>query len=856
VAISRSLVFLSIAGALGLPCALALAADAAPAPPTRTIHVVNDTCPDYTWGSDEKQTRRNMADLVRAHLDAMSATDTEPEWNRDRYTMAVTNEALAFIEHNPERRDELVRRLREGRLMLSPFLNNTLWGSQSEEAFLRSLYPARRLEREWGVPIDVAHHTELPSLPWGAATLLAGAGVRWLAVPFLDYDCEWSGLDVPPLFTLEGPDGGRVRVALDGWASRRHNYTQGRALVEDPGRIAADWLPRFEALGAAYPVRDILALGTHGDLGANSASEVERFDAAIRDWNAQASPPARLVNATLAGFCRAVDGAEGKPPSLPTVRGDLGHSWEAWPVSLASIAADARQGEREILAAEALAALTGGDELAAATRELRERAEWHWAMLGDHAWNGTDDANRRENADLRRRWADALAEAARDLSRRAWAAAGLVEGDDALTLFNPTGLSRQDVVHFALPPGSSVRAAQAPDGRALPSQVVVEGDSPVLYFVPPQLGAYGTAAFRLTPADAPAAASLGATPTTLDGPFYRLTIDPRTGGVASLIHKPTGRELVTPGSRTLGQTVYSAEGTDAPIADFESHVEAAGAVLARLRVSYSTGPAKTDLTVTLYSAVDRVELDFRIRKSPVATEERLVHVFPVVSPDSTLRLDTTGAVIRPRLAPHGDLVKGGNTRRFAIQGFVDASGRSGGVTIAPIDAFLLRNDLEPLSFEALGNDQNFKEVTKDQGGATEFRFRYAVRAHAGDYDGVSAFAWSRAVAAPIEARPGRLERVPAVGPVVDPARAIALALKPPDDPQARGLVLRIRETAGQSGPLTIDAPGCQRAVRLDLLEREQAALSIIGGRLTVDLPAHGFAALRLESHAAPLAPAR
>ena len=226
-----------------------------------TIHVVNDTCPDATWGFDEKATRRNMAELVRAHLDAMTRSDADPEWNRDRYTMAVTNEALAFLEQYPERKDELVRRLREGRMTLSPFLDNTLWGFQSEEAFLRSLYPARRLERAWGMPIDVAHHTELPSLPWGAATLLAGAGVRWLAVPFYDYDSEWGGLELPPLFVLEGPDGGRVRVVLDAWASRRHRYTQGRALLEDPKRIGAEFLPHLEALGPAYPFRDVTRAG-------------------------------------------------------------------------------------------------------------------------------------------------------------------------------------------------------------------------------------------------------------------------------------------------------------------------------------------------------------------------------------------------------------------------------------------------------------------------------------------------------------------------------------------------------------------------------------------------------------------
>jgi len=813
-------------------------------PPPWTIHVVNDTCADYTWGFDEKATRRNMAEVVRAHLDAMSRTDGDPEESRGRYTMAVTNEALAFLEHHPGRKDELVRRLREGRITLSPFLNNTLWGGQSEEAFLRSLYPARRLERAWGVSIDVAHHTELPSLPWGAASLLAGAGVRWLAVPFLDYDTEWAGLDVPPLFVLEGPDGGRVRVVLDAWASRRHNYVQGRALLEDPKRIGAEWAPRFEVLGAAYPFRDVLALGTHGDLGPQSAGEVERFTAAIRDWNAQPAPTARLVNATLAGFCRSIDGAEASR-SLPVLRGDLGHSWEAWPVTLAALATAARQAEREMLAAEALAVLAGGDALCAVTRESRERAEWSWAMLGDHAWNGTDDANRRENASLRRRWADELVEAARDLAGRAWEAAGFEDRSNAVTVYNPTGVPRQDVVRFAVPPGRPKREVRDSDGRVLPSQHVVEDDQLVVYFVPPRLEAFSVATLGLAAGGPPPPTPLTATATSLDGPYYRLTVDPRTGGLASLVHKPTGREIVVAGPRTLGQTVYF-DGHESEVAGVESAVETIGPVLARLHVSYRTGPAETDFFVTLYAHVDRVDLDYRVRKPAVAVEERLVHVFPVVGPGMTVRLDTTGAVVRPRPSPDGDLIRGGNTRRFAIQGFVDASGPGGGTTVVTRDAFLLRHDLEPLSFEALGNDQNFKEVTKDQGGATDFRFRYAVRAHAGDYDGARAFAWSRSVAMPVEALRGRIRRPPAAAPAVDPARAIVLALKPPDDPSVRGLVLRLRETAGRSGPLTIGTGRVARAVRLDLLERELGDLPITDATLQLDLPAHGFAAVRLE----------
>ena len=177
---------------------------------------------------------------------------------------------------------------------------------------------------------------------------------------------------------------------------------------------------------------------------------------------------------------------------------------------------------------------------------------------------------------------------------------------------------------------------------------------------------------------------------------------------------------------------------------------------------------------------------------------------------------------------------------------MDVSGPGGGVTISPLDAFLLRNDLEPLSFEALGNDQNFKEATKDQGGTTDFRFAYSLRAHAGDFDGAQAFAWSRSVSMPIEAERGRLSRAPAPGPGGGSRAGDRPRPEAAGRPGGAGLVLRLRETAGRSGPLTIEVPRFRRAVLLDLLEREKGALPITEGKLQLDLPANGFAAIRLE----------
>ena len=81
-------------------------------------------------------------------------------------------------------------------------------------------------------------------------------------------------------------------------------------------------------------------------------------------------------------------------------------------------------------------------------------------MLGDHAWNGTDDANRRENASLRRRWADALADGAEDLAARAWEAAGYEDRSTQVTVFNPTGLPRPTwSASPCRPAGRSARSA-------------------------------------------------------------------------------------------------------------------------------------------------------------------------------------------------------------------------------------------------------------------------------------------------------------------------------------------------------------------------------------------------------------
>ena len=116
----------------------------------------------------------------------MNRTGAQPPENRDHDSATAFLEIEAFLEHRPGRREELLGRIREGRICVSRFLCNSLWGAQSVEGVLRTFYPARRMEREAGIPLEVAEHIGLPLLPWGMASLMA-------AVPHAERDYLAAG---------------------------------------------------------------------------------------------------------------------------------------------------------------------------------------------------------------------------------------------------------------------------------------------------------------------------------------------------------------------------------------------------------------------------------------------------------------------------------------------------------------------------------------------------------------------------------------------------------------------------------------------------------------------------------------
>jgi hypothetical protein len=277
-------------------------------------------------------------------------------------------------------------------------------------------------------------------------------------------------------------------------------------------------------------------------------------------------------------------------------------------------------------------------------------------------------------------------------------------------------------------------------------------------------------------------------------------------------------------------------------------VVASGPVFARLRVTGNLGPIRLTNQLTVYASLDRLDLDIELEKPPTTNEQRLLQFLPLGGSAEDFHIETTGAVICPARQPEGDLLPGADTHRFAVQSFLDVSppGALAGVTVSAVEAFMLRLDQGVPAFEALGNDQNWKEVTQDQNGVRNFRFRYRLRAHGPGFEPAAAMRWGRMAQAPLIMARGRLPKPWLDRPLlyVNPQRALVTCLKPVDDPQGAGVLVRVWETAGQSTPFRLEIDGIHQARITDLLERPQGQLRRVQNGLELQPRPHGFAAVQ------------
>jgi alpha-mannosidase len=778
---------------------------------------------------------------------------------------------------SPERQQRVRQAVKDGRFVVHALPFTTHTELLEPEDLIRGLGYSTRLARELG--LDLPRDTKMTDVPEHAAmmaTLLQHAGVT-----FMHIGCNaMSGApQVPPLYWWAGPDGSRVLTM--------YSPDYGTGLLPP-----SDW-----------PHRTWLALIHTGDNhGPPRPEEVKQ----VLDDVAKRLPGVKVRIGRLSDFGDAI---LAEKPDLPVVRADMPDTWIHGPMSDPAGARLARNTRPLLVATEALNTQLRAWGVPVADATATVAAAYEQSLLyGEHTWGGSigwlggkfgfgEDFMKERAAGRFQRiegsWDEhtAYIKQARDLIQPALASnlkalAAAVQGEGTrVVVFNPLPWKRGGLVTVQAP---ITAALQSDSGDAVPA-VAAEGK---LTFFAADVPAMGYRSYQPVKVNfAPSPLRTEAASDTMEGPFFRATLDAAHGTVRSLTDKRTGRELVDasaaqgfgaflyerfdhaqvwdyiraylknpswtvdfdkPGLPPAEQVPYRA----ATAQNFKLRFEQTPvSVAAVMEAPAGNGvPCAVTTRLILYRDEPFADLEITLHDKPFDSWPEagwLCLPFKVAEPQ--FRLGRLGNIVDPAK----DVIVGANRNLFGINtGVAIFDAQNSGVGFCPLDNPLVSLDTpgcwkfskdfvprKPVAYVNLFNNQWNTNFRLWNSGTWTARVRLWAFAR---YDADAAL-----ITPSLEARNGLLADAAssATGKLAASQRGLELSRQSVavtafgPNPDGKGTLLRLWELAGQSGTVNVKLPPELKAASaqpVDLRGRPSGAVIPVRSD-AFEVPLKGFA---------------
>ena len=510
-----------------------------------SVYLFHHSHTDIGYTELQSRVARNHVEYLDSVIKYCRETDAYPDDAKFRWNIEVSWALENFIRTRPEAEVKaLVDLIKAGRVELSA-LYLQLSDCFAHEELVRSVDAAREFARRYGFELRSAMNNDVNGFAWSLPQIFRQAGVRYFATGINETRSR-APLRRPNAFWWESPDGSRILH----WNGEHYLFGNYELLLHEAVDRSApkvgEYLAKLEARGD-YP-QDIIAFNVGawvtdncppGRAALRPGQGVER---ALRLAEAEAGHDARILRADgeevrrdppgpqarLAGLLdrrRRLDGLRDgaqphRPQRDPHGRKGVGARGQARPVRTFLFPAG------EIRAGHASSMLydehTWGayNSIDAPWSEL---ARGQWADKSGFAYEA-----RETSRTLLRRGTEALARLI---------AAG---GDHEFAVFNPLSWTRTDVVRVTLPAGplreakGKLRVIDRRTGNEAKFQMagddallVLAQDVPALGYAVFAVETGGTAGDRRL-AGSPAS---GGRRGTIENRFYRVTVDPKTGGI-------------------------------------------------------------------------------------------------------------------------------------------------------------------------------------------------------------------------------------------------------------------------------------------------------------------------------------
>lgn len=509
-----------------------------------------------------------VAELHSQSIDeAMGLINKTPDF---RWTLDGSWVADQYLNgRSSEAREQFLAHVRDGSIVIPPEFANQHTGNASCEALARSLYGRHNLAREYKLPAsDAAQIVDVPAYTWGYASLLHDAGIKYFVAASNSWRApvmllgRWN--EKSP-FYWEGPDGGRVLM----WYSRA--YLQAHTLFGGPWRIESirDSLPVFLQAYTRpdYTANTAIIFGTQLE-NTPLAKEQSEIVASVRHEYAWPKFEFSTVHSAMQRIEHEWKG------EIPVVRGDFGPYWEDGYGSDAAHTAIHRENQHRIATAEIMgAAVSSIDTRVRPDKGLLDDA-WHNELLYDeHTWTYVSATTQPENHQSEDQIAlkESRVERARDdineSIQRGW---GQLEAlvktkDNSIAVFNSLNWARSGIVETDLPDGTTL--VDSASGAEIPVETLFKGrgislpgfgpGSVRVRFLAEAVPAVGYKLYTVKSIAKERAAPQEIRGNVLENEFYRVTLDPSSGAIASVFDKQLGRELIdTASPYKFGQYLY------------------------------------------------------------------------------------------------------------------------------------------------------------------------------------------------------------------------------------------------------------------------------------------------------------
>ncbi len=601
--------------------------------------------------------------------------------------------------------------------------------------------------------------------------------------------------------------------------------------------------------------------------------------------------------------------------NFPVFRGDFGPYWEDGYGSDAAHTAIHRENQHRIATAEIMgAAVSSIDPRVRPDKAMLDDAWRNELLYDEHTWtyvSATTQPEHHQSEDqiaLKRSRVTRARDDIDESIQRGWAQLeALVKAkDNSVAVFNSLNWARSGLVETDLPDGTTL--VDSSSGAEVPVEILYKGKgislpgfgpgSVRVRFLAASVPAVGYKLFTITPIAKQRTASVdirgNILGNILENQFYRVTLDPSSGAIASIFDKQLRRELVDSSSPyKFGQYLYVTGGDSYPdnsLYRFGAglkppaltvHAASSGTLISAKKTpigivaalsSSAPNTPSIQTEILLPDSTKDIVITYHLHKTRVLTRESAYIAFPFAVTAPAFTYGSQAAWVNPAK----DELAGGSREWYLPTTWASVYNPQVAATVVPLDAPLVAfgdivrgewpAEFKPAQaktkssaiFSWLMNNYWGTNFPAWQGG--DFTFRYAITSNA-QFNAPSLTRFGLEALTPLERDdvPGTQDssllpnRGASLLEIGNPGVTL-LTWKRAED--GDGTILRLQDTAGEASNIKIHSPFLtfERAWLCNLLEDKQTEITMQGGDLSV--PIKPFQVLTLRLHTTPQHQAR